>query len=93
MSTTATRERAETADEVIRPFQVSFPGEAIEDLKGRIANTRWPERETVEDDSHGVRQALIQDLARHRATGYDFGRWEQPKLFADELRSSFRSLR
>jgi pimeloyl-ACP methyl ester carboxylesterase len=74
MSTTATRERAETADGLVRPFQISFADEAIEDLKRRIVNTRWPERETVDDDSQGVRLALMQDLARYWATEYDFGR-------------------
>jgi hypothetical protein len=49
----------------IRPFRVDMPEEAIADLRRRIAATRWPERETVTDDSQGVRLALIQDLARY----------------------------
>ena len=48
----------------IRSFQIKIPDEAIDDLRQRIAATRWPERETVEDDSQGVPLALMQDLAR-----------------------------
>ena len=52
----------------IRPFQVEFPDEAVDDLRRRVAATRWPEKETVEDDSQGVPLAMMQDLARHWAT-------------------------
>ena len=47
----------------IRPFRVEFPEEEVADLRRRIAATRWPERETVTDDSQGVRLALMQELA------------------------------
>ena len=49
----------------IRPFRVEFSEEEIADLRQRIAATRWPERETVTDNSQGVRLALMQDLARY----------------------------
>src|SRR5690242_12405747 len=45
---------ADTGD-AIRPFSVHFPQETLDDLKRRIAATRWPEAETVQDDSQGVR--------------------------------------
>jgi pimeloyl-ACP methyl ester carboxylesterase len=54
---------AATAD--IRPFTVGFPGEALVDLKRRVAATRWPDAENVADDSQGVRLATIQKLAKH----------------------------
>ncbi len=60
----------------IRPFRVGMPEEAIADLRRRIAATRWPERETVGDDSQGVRLAMIQDLARYWATDYDWRKCE-----------------
>jgi len=60
----------------IRPFRVEFPAEAIADLRRRIAATRWPERETVTDDSQGVRLALMQDLARYWGTDYDWRKCE-----------------
>jgi hypothetical protein len=56
----------------IRPFRVEFPEEEIADLRRRIAATRWPERETVTDDSQGVRLELIQELARYWGTEYDW---------------------
>jgi pimeloyl-ACP methyl ester carboxylesterase len=60
----------------LRPFRVDMPEDAIADLRRRIAATRWPERETVTDDSQGVRLALMQDLAAYWATGYDWRKCE-----------------
>ena len=37
------------ADEAIHPFQVDVPQEALDDLRRRVADMRWPERETVDD--------------------------------------------
>jgi pimeloyl-ACP methyl ester carboxylesterase len=61
----------ETATE-IRPFRVDVPEEALEDLRRRIAATNWPEKETVADQSQGVPLAMIQKLARHWMTDYDW---------------------
>jgi pimeloyl-ACP methyl ester carboxylesterase len=66
-----------TPDDTIRPFTVGFPEADLTDLRRRISATRWPERETVTDDSQGVPLALIQDLARHWANGYDWGACEK----------------
>jgi len=60
----------------IRPFRVDIPDEALEDLRRRIAATNWPEKETVADQSQGVPLAMIQELARHWATDYDWRRCE-----------------
>jgi pimeloyl-ACP methyl ester carboxylesterase len=60
----------------IRPFTVEVPQVELEDLRRRIAGTRWPERETVDDQSQGVQLATIQELARYWAEEYDFGRVE-----------------
>jgi pimeloyl-ACP methyl ester carboxylesterase len=60
----------------VRPFQVGFPEEELAELRRRINATRWPERETVTDDSQGVPLALMQDLARYWATDYDWSRCE-----------------
>src|SRR3712207_2618584 len=60
----------------IRPFRVQVPREALDDLRRRIAATRWPERETVKDASQGVPLATIQALARYWATDYDWRRAE-----------------
>ena len=61
----STQAHAETASDAIRPFRVTIPGEQLVDLRRRIAATRWPERETVVDDSQGVPLAMIQELARY----------------------------
>ena len=60
----------------IRRFQVEISHEAVDDLRRRIAATRWPSRELVGDRSQGVQLATIQELARYWAADYDFGRLE-----------------
>jgi hypothetical protein len=61
-----------TDDETIRPFQIDVPQEAVDDMRRRIAMTRWPDRETVTDDSQGVPMATMQALARYWGTDYDW---------------------
>lgn len=56
----------------IRPFRVEFPDEALSDLRRRISATRWPDRETVPDDSQGVPLALMQEVAGYWGTDYDW---------------------
>jgi pimeloyl-ACP methyl ester carboxylesterase len=63
---------AATQDPTIRPFRVSVPEEDLVELRRRIAATRWPERETVDDDSQGVPLATMQELARYWATDHDW---------------------
>ena len=63
-------------DTTIRPFTIEIPEAELEDLRARIAATRFPEKETVEDDSQGVPLALMQDLARYWATDYDWRKCE-----------------
>ena len=60
----------------LRPFHVDVPEEDLADLRRRIVATRWPERETVADESQGVPLATIQELARHWATDHDWRRCE-----------------
>jgi pimeloyl-ACP methyl ester carboxylesterase len=63
-------------DNTIRPFQVGFPEAELAELRRRVNATRWPERETVTDDSQGVRLAMMQDLAAYWGTGYDWRKCE-----------------
>src|SRR3712207_5403756 len=65
----------ETASE-IRPFHVEVPEDDLADLRRRIAATRWPTKELVEDRSQGVQLATLQALARYWATDYDWRRAE-----------------
>lgn len=60
----------------VRPFRINFPEEALGDLSRRIAATRWPDRETVDDQSQSVQLATIQELARFWATDYDWRKCE-----------------
>src|SRR5688572_17922502 len=56
----------------VRPFRIDVPEEDLVDLRRRIADTQWPEKETVADESQGVPLATIQELARYWATDYDW---------------------
>jgi pimeloyl-ACP methyl ester carboxylesterase len=57
----------------IRPFTIPTVADAeLDELRARIAATRWPERETVADDSQGVPLAMLQDLAAHWARDHDW---------------------
>ena len=60
----------------IRPFHVSFPDEALVDLRRRVVATKWPERETVPDDTQGVQLATMQALAQYWATKHDWRKCE-----------------
>ncbi len=63
-------------DVSIRPYQINIPEESLVDLRGRIKATKWPERETVTDESQGVQLATMQKLARYWATDYDWRKCE-----------------
>jgi pimeloyl-ACP methyl ester carboxylesterase len=56
----------------IRPFRTDMPDDAIVDLRRRVAATRWPSRELVQDRSQGVQLTTIQELARYWTTDYDW---------------------
>jgi pimeloyl-ACP methyl ester carboxylesterase len=64
------------AGHAIRPFSVHFRKEALDDLHRRLAATRWPSRELVDDRSQGVQLAPAQALARFWTTSYDWRRFE-----------------
>jgi pimeloyl-ACP methyl ester carboxylesterase len=60
----------------IRPFRVEVPQADLDDLRRRVAATRWPSKELVADPSQGVQLATLQALARYWATDYDWRRAE-----------------
>jgi pimeloyl-ACP methyl ester carboxylesterase len=62
--------------EAIRPFRINISEEQLVDLRGRINATRWPDRETVDDESQGVQLATMRELARHWQTDYDWRKVE-----------------
>jgi epoxide hydrolase len=65
------RSRLEASDD-IGPFHLDVPESELLDLRTRLRNARWPERETVEDWSQGVPLAYLQDLCRSWADEYDW---------------------
>ncbi|MET0213131.1 MAG: epoxide hydrolase family protein [Vicinamibacterales bacterium] len=74
----ATQERTKPAadKDAIRPFRVNVPEAELTELRRRINATKWPERETVMDQTQGVQLATIQKLARYWATDYDWRKCE-----------------
>jgi pimeloyl-ACP methyl ester carboxylesterase len=63
-------------DTSIRPFRVHVPEKDITDLRHRIHETRWPDKETVADASQGAQLARLQELVRYWGTGYDWRKLE-----------------
>jgi pimeloyl-ACP methyl ester carboxylesterase len=55
-----------------QPFTIAVPDEVIDDLRRRLAATRWPDAETVDDWSQGAPLAYVQEVCRHWATDYDW---------------------
>ena len=66
----------ETIDESIRPFHINIPQSKITDLKSRIRNTKWPDRELVNNETQGVELATMQSLAEYWSTKYDWRKIE-----------------
>jgi len=64
------------ARSTIRPFRVNVPEGELRELRRRIKAARWPERETVTDESQGVQLATMKELARYWATDYDWRKCE-----------------
>ena len=79
MTRTVVKSRSSTATEspeAIRPFRVHIPEEKIADLRRRIAATRWPSMELVQDRSQGIQLKALQELARYWSTEYDWRKCE-----------------
>jgi pimeloyl-ACP methyl ester carboxylesterase len=62
--------------EAIRPFHIRIPENDLVDLRHRLAATRWPEKETVADDTQGVPLATMHELVRHWQANYDWRKVE-----------------
>ena len=75
---TATRESKgpRIDQDAIRPFRANVQKEALNDLRRRIAATRWPTKELVADRSQGVQLATLRELARYWSTEYDWRKGE-----------------
>ena len=60
----------------IRPYHISISHEALSDLRNRVNATRWPGKETVADQSQGVKLEQVQRLAKYWGTEYDWRKTE-----------------
>jgi len=63
-------------DESIRPFHIEVPEEKLADLKRRVQAAKWPEKETVNDETQGVQLGTMKKLAEYWASGYDWRKME-----------------
>ena len=72
----ATSAPAEANDTAIRPFRVNLPDADLADMKRRLVATRWPDKETVADQSQGAQLAKLQALVRYWASDYDWRKAE-----------------
>lgn len=81
-----------TATKDVTPFKVHVPQAALDDLKKRLANARWPDKETVADWSQGVPLAKIRALTDYWAQDYDWRRAEQVLNALPQFRTQIDSL-
>ena len=68
--------RAAPVDDAIRPFTIDIPQAELDELRRRIAATRWPDKETVTDQSQGIQLEKLQPLVEHWGSGYDWRKAE-----------------
>jgi pimeloyl-ACP methyl ester carboxylesterase len=73
MSATSEKPAGATA---VRPFRVEIPQAEVDELRRRIAATRWPDRETFDDGSQGTPLAKLQELVRYWGAEYDWRKFE-----------------
>src|SRR5260221_2435811 len=67
---------AAPASDAVRPFRINIPEEALVDLRRRLVTTRWPDKETVTDQSQGVQLEKLQQLVRYWGSEYDWRKVE-----------------
>src|ERR1700722_7990996 len=72
MTQTSATQRGSEQPDSIRPFHVNFPEAELTDLRRRINATRWPDKETVNDDTQGVQFATMKQLAHYWGADYDW---------------------
>jgi len=72
----ASAQSAWPSEAPVRPFRMSFPDEALAELRRRVTATRWPDKEQVEDTTQGVQLATMKALAAYWSTDYDWRKCE-----------------
>ena len=76
----------------VRPWHLAVAQVELDDLRDRLARTRWPERETVPDWSQGVPLSYVQDLCRYWAVDYDWRRAERALNAVGQFRAEIDGL-
>jgi epoxide hydrolase len=76
----------------ISPYRIDVPNAVLDDLKERLARTRWPEAETVDDWSQGIPLAYTRELAEYWADGYDWRSREAALNRFDQFRTEIDGL-
>ena len=74
---TGTMTKTTTTDTAVRPFRVEIPQVQVDDLRRRLRATRWPDKETVADQSQGAQLAKMQKLVGYWGTEYDWHKVER----------------
>ncbi|MBF4515599.1 alpha/beta fold hydrolase [Flavobacterium sp. ANB] len=72
----AQQKQTKADSDAIRPYHISISQEAITELRNRVNATRWPDKETVTDQSQGVKLQQIQNLVKYWGTDYDWHKTE-----------------
>jgi epoxide hydrolase len=80
-----------TSDEVT-PFRIEVPQGTLADLRARLAGTRWPEAETVDDWSQGVPLSYLRELCHHWAEDYDWRATERRLNLLPQFRTEIDGL-
>jgi pimeloyl-ACP methyl ester carboxylesterase len=75
-SVLSTQSTQAVADDTVRSFVYEAPDDALIDLRRRLTATRWPEPETVPDDTQGVQYETMRKLVEYWRTGYDWRKIE-----------------
>jgi pimeloyl-ACP methyl ester carboxylesterase len=70
------KQSAATQDDSIRTFHINVPDKQLVDLRQRLATTRWPDKETVNDESQGIQLAEMQALVHYWGADYDWRKVE-----------------
>jgi len=70
------QDKTKIKDESVRPYHISISQDALTDLRNRVNATRWPDKETVADQSQGVKLQQIQSLVKYWGTDYDWRKTE-----------------
>jgi Epoxide hydrolase N terminus len=79
-------------DDSVRPFHINIPEEQIVELRQRIAATRWPDKELVNDESQGIRLAEMQALVHYWGTAYNWRKGEaKPRAVTSQPGNSRKS--